>query len=412
MNILFTIDIFSHPVNHMPTNHDWLVDFWFKSPAHTTTKIVDIINDDEKISTYLPKEPYSILDNTSEKIISQFLEKHVNNYDIVIAFECKEKTRTILESLHKKIIFTFFSPIRFTNRLTFSLHSNNPEIQKKIISANEKSKKYYLEQAVYISSLISNNFLPLQIPKNSILLIGQVEEDLSVWNGSKYLSLDDFIIQINEIISNYDYVYYKPHPFSNGNNKKIQSLQNVELINEEIYQLLSSDSIEHIITVSSSVAEEAKLFNKKITKFSNSYIPNNSKNIPYTMDSNFWNLLFTRNNNFVDDNLFIDEIDIRPIRNTYWGYKFIKKIENPYVKDLIHQNSLLKEELHMIKCKYDDLISDKLMHLEKALIILNDEQISLKNNCNTLNDKYKSLEIILLNFKKKYFKIKKPRFLR
>ncbi|NIJ45767.1 hypothetical protein FHR24_002238 [Wenyingzhuangia heitensis] len=329
MKILFLTDIYKHPVDHLPTNHDWLANLWFSNKKYTITKINDILKPNESnIGPELPKKPYtSVLKNSSITKITNYLKETIPSFDYVIAFECCEETRIILEQIHPKIIYIYFSPLRYSNRQTFTLSSNDKELQQKIVEVSNLGINYYQQQANYVKNLVNNKQSPLDIQPKSILLIGQVEADLSVWDGIKYTNLDDYFDEIIKIASNYNTIYYKPHPFAKKNNDKIANATNIINTDIEIYRLLSSDCIEHVITVSSSVAKEAKFFNKKVTQFSSLYISDDCKSVPYTMDENFWNYMFDTSNNSLSKQLTIDYLDIRPIRNTYWGYKFILELE-------------------------------------------------------------------------------------
>lgn len=344
MQILFISDIFKHPVNHLPTNHDWLVDLWFDN-SYNVTKIKNLFtnNDTEQ---YLPKKPYnSFLSKISVDKITQFLEEQLPRFNYIIAFECTYETRQILSSIHPNIIFIYFSPLRYCNRQTFTLSSNNSNLQQRIDFVYQKSKHYYHQQAYFVKNLISNQTENLNINSNSILLIGQVENDLSVWNGNTFLCLDDYYDDIMKLTANYSTVYYKPHPFSNNNNDRILNSKNIIKTDDEIYRLLSCDAIKHIVTVSSSVASEAKMFGKTVTQFSHLYISKDCKNIPHTLDYQFWQYMFDADANDEYLKLEIDQIDIRPIRKTYWGYKYILDLTSPYAATI---NSL-QNELEQIK---------------------------------------------------------------
>jgi len=357
MKLLFIGDLYKHPANHLETNHDWLMDLWFPNQKYSVTKINDLVQaNTTSVKNHFPKSAYTnSLEKESSTQITHFLTEKLPLFDCIIAFECTKETRLILESIHAKIIFIFFSPLRFSSRQTFTLCSNNSELQQKISVVNNKALGYYTQQAHYVKHLVniqtSNNLKP-----NSVLLIGQVENDLSVWNGKEYTNLDTYFDEILKLSSNYDTIYYKPHPLSKKNNSRIANSPNVVNTDVDIYELLGSDAIKHVVTVSSSVAKEAVFFNKKVTQFLSFYIPKECKNIPYTMDENFWNYLLIGDAKKCDmlSYLNVDQIDIRPIRDLYWGYDKIVKLENKEINS--KHNDLKNELLELKKVGYENAI--------------------------------------------------------
>ncbi len=346
-------DIFSHPLHHQDTNHDWVIDFWLPKSIYKIEKATNNITKDEEIYSYLPDKPYSNLNNERTELISNYLKNNLNHIDLVIAFECKPETRNILNKIHKNIVYAFFSPLRYSDRLTFALTSNNEEFQKKIEIAHKKALQYYQNQASYVSHFINNNTTKLDIPENSTLLIGQVEQDLAVWNGKDYLNLDQYFDDIEKKSTN-STLLYKAHPFAPDNNLKIRTNKNVTIVDAEIYQLLASEKVKKVITVSSSVAKEAFFFEKKVTQYFSGYITEKTKSIPYTQDPKFWNYLLDKSNDLFTTEFNIDAIDIRPIRKTYWGYSYISNLkftQSTELKEFKKKYLFIKKPKFMISKK-------------------------------------------------------------
>lgn len=364
MKILFLSDVFRHPIHHAPTNHDWLLNLWFQGDDYEIVRIRDLVISDDIINL-LPKTPYATVEEENISPITEYFREITKPYDVLIAFECTEETRNILNSFHNKIVFIYFSPLRYCDRQTFSLSSNDLFLQQKLESVSIKATEYYYQQANYVKELINNNFPKLEYPKNSTLLVGQVEEDLSVWNGHIFLCLDDYLSEIITSSSEKTSFYYKAHPFSKNNNPEIRANPVIQNTDEEIYRLLSSDSINEVVTTSSSVAEEAHFFGKKVTQFLHSYIPENSKNIPYTMSMSFWNYLFEETNTLQTKTLTVDSIDIRPIRKLYWGYKSILELQ-----------SFQTEQISSIKQSIDEFITENDRTTNSSISIIIDQLIS------------------------------------
>ena len=422
-------DLLTHPLNHKPTNHEWVVDFWFNNEKYNVVKASEFITTDNSIWPYLSQKPYSSLSEEQVLKISIYLKEILVNYDYIIAFECKQQTREILNNIHNNVIYTFFSPLRYANRLSFTFTSNNSQIQKKIETAYSKATEYFKSQATYVTNLINNTNDSLDLPNHTTLLIGQVVEDLAVWNGNEYLNLDNFEEDIINLTKGTNTVY-KAHPFSKENNSKIQSNKNIKTIDEEIYRLLASDSIKHVITVSSSVAKEAEFFEKKVTQFFSGYITDEAKSLPFTQDPLLWEFLLNEVNLTSIPYFTIDKVDIRPIRNTYWGYHYIWNIEfselqliNSLYQQINEANQRFEQTQQQIKSltqkleESQQLINSLLIKFEK-LKELNQqvEQSSLQIDSlnNNLNESQQQINTSIQKFdkfKRSYLLIKLPKFL-
>lgn len=425
-SVFFMCDLFTHPVDYKLTNHEWVVDFWLDKKNYNVVKASDVITEKNDVWPYLAKEPYSNLEGSQITHISRYLKKTLGTYDVIIAFECKQQTRNIITDIHNTIIYAFFSPLRFTDRLSFTFTSNNINIQKKIEIAHSNASVYFHNQAAYIKNLMTNKYDPLNIPKESTLLIGQVEEDLAVWNNKEYLNLDSFEDTIVELCKNTTNLY-KAHPFSKNNNKKIQSKENIKIIDDEIYRLLSSESITRVITVSSSVAKEAEFFGKKVIQFFSGYITDKAKSIPYTQDPIFWQFLLDKEN-ITTPELKIDYIDIRPIRSTYWGYKNVWDIELSESQllskirqhiDVLNQKTTQGSEQINTLNQQVDFLTQKFAHSNQYIDTLKQQINQSNQQIDTLaqetienNQHINKLSKKLNMFKKRYFLIRKPRFLR
>ena len=104
-------------------------------------------------------------------------------------------------------------PIRFADDIFLNFETNDMSLRAKL-------KKYEVNYDIFFNhaDLIKASFLKTNkkntIKKNSILIVGQMEKDKALFDGLRYHSFLDYIEDIKTICSNYDHVYYKPHPYS------------------------------------------------------------------------------------------------------------------------------------------------------------------------------------------------------
>ena len=253
-----------------------------------------------------------------QKLFHTYLEKA----DLTLFFEQKEK-------LHpdQKTINLAIHPIRFADDIFFSFQTQNPFLQKKL-------KKYEVNYNIFYhhADLIKAGYLKAnkknKIEKNSLLIIGQTSTDQVLFDGEKYLSLQDYAKELSALASNYEQIYFKPHPYAKNNKQTIRFLKtihpNVHTTYQNIYYLLSNDHIEHVVGLNSSVLYEAKYFRKKVTFLAKPYFDFTSQDIGIYADyfsSAFWSdLLETQDQNIT---LPFKENRLRIALNDFWGYNEI-----------------------------------------------------------------------------------------
>jgi len=198
-----------------------------------------------------------------------YLGSFLNSFDLIIGYELSEITKESINSLQKRYIDIWLSPIRFLNDLNFCLHSNNEIINKKLSKerlsskknfekANQIIKNYQIEKPEKISAEFSAN-----------LIVTQSLEDKSLVKDNKYLKLNDFREEILKISQRFSCNYILKHP--NLTESEFQTLfedldiPNLKVINGNTYEIISSQNLKHLTSISSSLLEEAKYFGKDIT---------------------------------------------------------------------------------------------------------------------------------------------------
>jgi hypothetical protein len=160
------------------------------------------------------------------------------------------------------------------------------------------------------------------------LLIGQTEIDKVIFDGTKYLSLLDYIEAIKNIAKYYNNIYFKPHPYAKNTKKIYKALKkefkNITLVYDNVYHLLSNDNIKHVVALNSSVLYESQYFRKEVTFLYKPYFNFENNDIGIYGDyfsSSFWSdILDIENTNislpFVPNRL-------RKSINDFWGYNEI-----------------------------------------------------------------------------------------
>ncbi|MBV8871238.1 MAG: hypothetical protein JO014_00710 [Metakosakonia sp.] len=275
----------------------------------------------------------------------QYLRGFVSEDDLIVGYELSEQTRNILTRANVRYIDIWLHPVRFLDDVLFGFSSNNKEVFRRLDNFYYPTETYWL----YADRLRVGAFKGwkrvidnIKIKPNSVLFVGQTLEDKAVCRDGKMLNLLDFKREFEQLGSEYSKVYYSRHPYLKNDDqhiiKYVESCNFASVIDEPTYYLLSHPNISKVVTISSSVATEAKYFDKEVEFF---YQPifNESSHfsirnyIPIFHDfmtSYFWSVILspiieTRSCAKIE---FLNKKDkIRDMLGFYWSYKQIDKTE-------------------------------------------------------------------------------------
>ena len=109
------------------------------------------------------------------------------------------------------------SSIRFLEDLNFAFRTNVPEIRNLLLKYREPEADLYMNAnqiKAYYESRQNVQFLNNFLQKESLLLCGQTEVDLSLIKNKKLVSFLDYQEKILNLCASYNHVYYKAHPYA------------------------------------------------------------------------------------------------------------------------------------------------------------------------------------------------------
>ncbi len=182
--------------------------------------------------------------------------------------------------------------------LALVIDTNSPKIKKYLINYQISKDIFKLYSYYWKDRIICNNLIKKNIDDNSCLLIGQVDKDLSIIYNRKMLSFLDYQKEINIFKKQYNTIYLKPHPMLSvekypAMQQFIKNNPDIKIFddNDNIYCLLSSDKIKHVVAISSSVLFEAQCFGKKTTYLYQSFFNFNEKQLTSCVDILFYKTL-------------------------------------------------------------------------------------------------------------------------
>lgn len=270
-----------------------------------------------------------------------YLKKFIGENDLIIGYELSENTRNILKMIGVSYIDIWLHPVRFLDDIIFAFNSS-------VCKITEELKKFRISEDIfylYGSRLRVQSYKGFKrfnkvIANNSALFVGQTLNDKAINRNGKNLTLLDFKSEILELCKKYSVIYYSRHPYVKKGDEEIlkfiNSQTNIELTDIPAYDLISSGNIKEVISISSSVAIEAKYLGVKSTILYKPIIKLWGKDdvyIPIFQDfvsPHFWSQILSsefkvKNTQKVE---FLDKKDkIRDMLAFYWSYKEVDKLE-------------------------------------------------------------------------------------
>jgi predicted HAD superfamily hydrolase len=280
---------------------------------------------------------------SSEEINSDslsYLKENISSDNLIIGYELSEQTKTLLNQCGISYIDVWLHPVRYMDDILFAFKSNIDEINEKLKleSIDESYYKIYASRLkVQAYKGFKRSTFPLE--KNSALFIGQTLNDKAVLSNGKMLTLLDFKEQFITLSKLHNVIYYSRHPFVKEGDEEIlefvTSLPNVQIIDKPAYELITRDEIDTVVTISSSVAIEAKFFNKQIIYFFKPPVEIGVDGY-YSIynkfcSTKFWSNILSsviKTNNKTDVNFFDGKDKLRDALSFYWGYRHIDKTES------------------------------------------------------------------------------------
>jgi hypothetical protein len=155
------------------------------------------------------------------------------------------------------------------NDLNFCLYSNDENINKKLLKERLSSKKKFEKANQIIENRKVEKPEKISAELSANLIVTQSLEDKSLVKDNKYLRLSDFKEEILKISQRFSCNYILKHP--NLIESEFQTLfenldiPNLKAIDGNTYEIISSQNLKHLTSISSSLLEEAKYFGKDIT---------------------------------------------------------------------------------------------------------------------------------------------------
>jgi hypothetical protein len=270
---------------------------------------------------------YFITKCTPNKESIDYIKNKLCKYDLLICYELSHMTKGILNEIEIEYIDIWLSPLRFLNDLKFCMWSSNKRIHR-IIKNSIIDENWIYDRANDIKNYLKESEINSDNKNNILLIICQLAQDKSVFNGKRFLRLKDYEEKLIDLSECYGNAFILKHPLQSDEEfvftkKSLSGINNLKTISDNIYKLLCRNDISHIVALSSSVLEEAKYFEKQST-----YLFKPVVNGEYVLindsifDASFWSNVLSVKSNSSYSFLKHDNY-IRNMLGESWSYKIM-----------------------------------------------------------------------------------------
>jgi len=185
------------------------------------------------------------------------------NTAAVIGFELPPLLKRLLDRLGVVWIDLNIHPYRFGPDVLFAVQTHDPDVLAAL--AAHHAPDSHFEPWADLVAATAVKLPPLLPVHESTLIVGQTRIDRALIRTGGLLDLAQFAAPLHELIGK-GRVLFKPHPYNPGGfglHDIGLPLARIREVSENIYVLLSQESLKRVIGVSSSVVAEARFFGKE-----------------------------------------------------------------------------------------------------------------------------------------------------
>ncbi|WP_156414651.1 glycosyltransferase [Ensifer sp. Root278] len=185
---------------------------------------------------------------------------------LVVGFELSPYQKDLCAILDVPYISYAIHPFRFMKDYAFMIESNFASLERlRPFQLNPDDIAFAAQmKAAELANLSSRP----KLERDSAVLFGQVDGDAALLhqNGG-FIALQDHPNELRSLVSKFETVYFKPHPYQDKNAARaqvrfLQQFSNIAYLNCNAYMLLAAPEIVQVSALTSSVLSEADVFQK------------------------------------------------------------------------------------------------------------------------------------------------------
>ncbi|MBJ3775004.1 capsular polysaccharide export protein, LipB/KpsS family [Acuticoccus mangrovi] len=183
---------------------------------------------------------------------------------LVVAFELPPYLEKILQKYGIPYVDVIVHPVRFLDDIFLAVRTSSGAANA-VLASHAISEELIETVAGVQSASARRGFTFAPIP-NSALLLLQTRFDRTQIRDGGFIGASNFLEKIADVTADYNALYVKEHPLERGSvhTRTLQAaFPKIQLIDHNVYSLLSTENITGVFTLSSSVGIEAPYFGKK-----------------------------------------------------------------------------------------------------------------------------------------------------
>jgi hypothetical protein len=239
-----------------------------------------------------------IYDDELPSSAQELIQSHLGN-SVVFLFEGSPSILKIIDEIKGVYINFRIHPMRFGSDLIMAIESNDKDIMHRLRQYKMSSEAVTAEITA-LKARWANKLIDL--PRDSLIFLGQTRHDASVIVSGKFMSLTESAESLLAMGSGRP-VFHKPHPHDSGAPTLGQWLSifpNSQEVSSSTYNILAHEKSMEFVTISSGAGYEAEILGHKVNFLNPKNWGRNSQGYTHFVDvffeywyTGFWNYVLS-----------------------------------------------------------------------------------------------------------------------
>jgi hypothetical protein len=199
----------------------------------------------------------------------EFYFAELFNAELVIGWGLTPALMELLDRRRISFVDVEVDPIRFGDDLFLRARTNNPRLREYFSFLHVDEVIFSTSVAELRAFVARREAATVKAGRSIGLFAGQCSIDLSIVESGRIVGVAEWLKEIAAIAQTVDTFFVKPHPFASDADYLdilLDAIPNARMTRSNIYRVLSDVNLKHVISLSSSVLDEAAVFGVDTTK--------------------------------------------------------------------------------------------------------------------------------------------------